>query len=156
MTIHQLPDPCFVLDPSPWRYSAPHYKTTAKAEAALARERAETDDDDGKELAKLAAARPKALDAPCWVATCDAPGKQEGICGATLGNEDEGPSCVHFDTFEDLVDRMAGESWTRDGADGARCWVHGPHYPDEQSPQPAPTRAEQEAAGQLVIPGVLP
>jgi hypothetical protein len=152
MTIHQLPEPCFVLDPNPWRYSQPHYGTRAEAEAALAKEREETDSDDESELNRLAATRTRQLSAPCWIAECDAPEGPEGTCGDTLGDEDEGPSCIHFGTVEELFAWMPGEGWIRVFADNALCWSHSPENPAPPSPSPA----EQEAAGHLVIPGILP
>lgn len=155
MTIHQLKQPCWALDPSPWDdgQGIPHYDTHAEAEAALAGEREEIDGDDEiarKERAQPAAVQIKRLDAACWVAECDAPDGPDGICGATLGDEDEGPSCVHFETAGELFDWMPGESWIRVFADGALCWIHSPDNPEPPPPSPA----ELEAAGQMRLPGV--
>ena len=74
----------------------------------------------------------------------------EGTSGNTLGDEEEGPSCVHFETVEELLGWMPGESWTRDGADGALCWTHSP---EDAAALPS-SPAEPEAAGQLRLPGV--
>jgi hypothetical protein len=152
MTIRQLPEPCFVLDPSPWGEDegTPHYGTHAKAEAALTELYENTDPDDPDVRPLLGKSRPCWLDAPCWVAECDAPDAQEGICGDTLGDEEEGPSRIHFETVEELFGWMPGEGWIRIFADGALCSTHNPDNPE----LPPLSPAEQEKAGQLVIPGV--
>lgn len=154
MTIHQLKKSCFVLDPSPWDddEGEPHYDTHAEAEVALAELRGNTDPDDPDDRPLLAKSRPRQLNAPCWVAECDAPDGPEGTCGDTLGDEDEGPSCVHFETVEELLGWMPGERWIQVFADNALCWSHSPDNPAAPPPSPA----EIEAAGQLVLPGVLP
>jgi len=152
MTIRQLKSSCFTLDPSPWNdeEGESHYGTHAEAEAALAELYDETDPDDPDDRPLLGKSRPRRLDAPCWVAECDAPDGMEGTCGATLGDEDEGPSCIHFKVIEALFDWMPGEGWVRIFADNALCWNHSPDNP--APPQPSP--AELEAAGQLRLPGV--
>jgi len=125
MTIHQLRKPCFMLDPSPWDDDAgvPHYPTRYKARKELAGVRGEHDDDDTEVLAE-----------------CDGSG-----CKDTLGDEEEGPSCIHFDTADEVIAWMPGESWTRTGPDGALCWAHSP---EDVTPLP-PSPRELEAAGQL-------
>lgn len=151
MTIHQLAKPCWVLAPNPHddddRLS--HYGTHAEAGSALAGERRDADGDD-EEVARLAAIRATELPQPCWVAECDAPGGPEGCCSNTLGDEDEGPSCIHFETLDELLEWMPGEQWVRSGADGVLCYSH---RPDDTPPIP-PSPAELEAAGQLRLPGV--
>lgn len=155
MTIHQLPKPCFVLDPSPWERDEgnPHYVTWAEADEAL-RERREEIGPDPRDLAVIESCHVKQLDAPCWVAECDAPRGLEGTCGDTLGDEDEGPACIHFETLDGLLAWLPIERWLRAGVDHALCYTHQPHYPDDP-PQPPSSPAEQEKAGQLIIPGVL-
>jgi hypothetical protein len=152
MTIRQLPKPCFTLDPSPWDddEGEPHYDTHAEAEAALAELRDGTDPDDPDDRPLLAKSRPRRLDTRCWVAECDAPDGPDGICGDTLGDEEEGPACVHFGTVEELLGWMPGEGWTQVFADNALC---GNHNPDNPEPPP-PSPAELEAAGQMRLPGV--
>jgi hypothetical protein len=155
MTIRQLKASCFVLDPNPRGRDEglAHYDMRETAEAALAGER---DDAGGDEdaLARLDGIGIRQLDGSCWVAECDAPDGPDGCCGDTLGDEDEGPSCVHFEALDGLLEWMPGEGWVRVGADGALCGRHAelggwPVLPPRVPP------AEQEAAGQLVIPGVL-
>jgi hypothetical protein len=152
MTIHHLRKPCFILDPSPRDEDAgtPHYSTWAEADEDL-RERREELGPDPKDLASIEKTRVKQLGSPCWVAECDAPHGMEGTCGNTLGDEEEGPSCIHFETVEELFDWMPGEGWIRVFEDNALCWVHSPDNPAPPPPSPA----ELEAAGQLVLPGVL-
>jgi len=151
MTIRQLPKPCFTLDPSPWDddHGTPHYGTWAEADEALRERRAELAPDP-RDLAGIETARVTRLGSPCWVAECDAPRGMEGTCGETLGDEEEGPSCIHFETAEELFDWMPGEGWIRVFADNTLC---GNHSPDNPAPPP-PSPAELEAAGQLRLPGV--
>ena len=89
---------------------------------------------------------------PCWIAECDAPDGPEGTCGITLGDEDEGPTCIHFETSDQIIDWMPGEGWAQDGPDGALCSAHHPDGPDAE-PSPLPSPAQLEAAGQLPLPG---
>ena len=147
MTIHQLKAPCFVLDwgPHPDDEGLAHYDTRAEAEAALAGER----DEDG---GGLAPASIRELPYLCWVAECDAPEGPEGTCGDTLGDDDEGPTCIHFESADELFEWMPDEGWSRAGADGALCYDHGPDCPDELPASLSP--AELEAAGQMRLPGV--
>lgn len=148
MTIHQLSKPCFVLDPSPWGDDAglPHFATRYKARKELAEVRAEHDD-DGERLAALARVRTRRLPALCWIAECDGPG-----CNDTLGDDEEGPSTIHFETADEVIGWMPGEGWTRTGGDGALCWDDSPDDPEPVPPSPG----ELEAAGQLRLPGVMP
>ena len=151
MTIRQLPKPCFILDPSPWGddHGTPHYGTWAEADEALRERRGELGPDP-LDLASIETARVRRLDAACWVAECDAPRGPEGTCGDTLGDEDEGPACIHFETVEELFGWMPAERWIRVFADGALCWTHSPDNPEPPPPGPR----ELEAAGQLRLPGV--
>jgi hypothetical protein len=144
MTVHQLRKRCFILDPSPWDDDAgvPHYATRYRARKDLAECLAECDDDDAEKRGRLAKVRAKHLPAPCWIAYCDGPG-----CNDTLGDEEEGPSCIHFATADQVIAWMPGEGWTRTGADGALC-----HLDSDGEPEPIPpSPAEQEAAGQLSL-----
>ena len=151
MTIHQLPKPCWVLSPNPRDDGGlSHYGTRAEAAAALAEERRDADGDGEEALARLAAIRVVELPQPCWVAECDAPDGPEGCCDTTLGDEYEGPSCIHFKTLDELLEWMPGEGWVRRGADGALCYGH---RPDDTPPAP-PSPAELEEAGQMRLPWV--
>jgi hypothetical protein len=159
MTIRQLPKPCFEFDPDPYDdddegLGSPHFATEAEADTALAELR-EDRAPDPELLAELAEVRVRELAMPCWVAECDAPDGPEGTCGDTLGDEDEGPACIHFETSDQAIDWMPYEGWAQDGPDGALCSTHRPD--DSGDPPPLlPSPAELEAAGQLVLPGVLP
>jgi hypothetical protein len=150
MTIHQLRKPCFTLDPSPWDddHGTPHYRTRAEADEAL-RERREELSPDPLDLASIETTRVRQASSPCWVAECDGADGPEGTCGETLGDEEEGPSCIHFGSADEVIAWMPGEGWTRRGADGALCWAGS----GEREPVP-PAPAELEAAGQLRLPGV--
>ena len=152
MTIHQLKAPCWTLVPPPDDERDPHYGTWHEADEAL-RELREELGPDPLDLTALESVRAKRLDTPCWVAECDAPDGPEGTCGETLGDDDEGPSCIHFETAEELSGWMPAECWTHFGPDGALCCAHSPH--EAAGPLPS-APAELEAAGQLRLPGVTP
>ena len=79
MTIHQLPKPCFTLDPSPWDddHGTPHYGTWAEADKAL-REKREELGPDPADLASIETTRVKQRGAACWIAECDAPRRARG------------------------------------------------------------------------------
>ncbi len=156
MTIHQLKKPCFILGPSPHDDDTvePHYATWHEADDVL-RELREERGPSPEDLAGLEPVRVKALPGPCWVAECDGPDGPEGVCGDMLGDEDEGPFCVHFETSDEAIDWMPGEGWAKDGPDGALCHVHRPGNSGD-APSSSPSPAELEAAGRPVLPGVLP
>ena len=149
MTIRQIKAPCWALRPQPDAERDPHYGTRHEADEAL-RELREEHGPDPLDLAALESVRAKQLDTPCWVAECDAPRGMEGTCGETLGDEEEGPSCIHFETVEELSGWMPGGGWIRVFADNALCGGHNPDNPALSQPSPA----ELEAAGQLRLPGV--
>jgi len=84
------------------------------------------------------------LDAPCWVVRCD------GECEMVLDTEDEG-YIFHHDSRADAERTAAGYHWA--SGDDGRVFC------EEDAPADAvavPSPAELEAAGQLVLPGVLP
>jgi len=151
VTIHQLKTPCFLLDPSPYSdddYGIPHYATEPEAAKALADLREERAPDP-EDLAKLKDTRVKPEDGPCWVAECDASG-----CEETYNDDEAGAS--HFETAAVLEEWIRSDGWTTDGPDLAFCWTHSPEGSAPEGSAPPPTPAELEAAGQLVLPGVLP
>jgi hypothetical protein len=90
------------------------------------------------------ATKPRQLDAPCWVVQCD------GECETVLDTEDEGYVFHHL-TRADAAETVAAYEWRYAGT-MVFCEDDAPA--DGQLPPLSP--AEQEAAGQLVIPGVLP
>jgi len=144
MTIHQLPKPCFELDPSPWDddYGEPHYATWHEADDAL-RELREERGPSPEDLAELEPVKVKALPGPCWVAKCD-------TCGEQFRDDDIGGN--HFATAADIGQWIVQDGWTTEPPDKAACWSDSP----EDAPGPPPSPAELEAAGQLVLPGVQP
>ena len=146
MTIHQLKDPCWVLDPSPYGdddYGDPHYGTEIEAAKGLRELREERADDYPERLAAAMAARVKRDESPCWVAECDADG-----CNETY-NDDEG-GASHFPALATLEEWVRSDGWTTAEPDLAYCWNDTP----EDAPAPLPSPAELEAAGQLRLPGV--
>ena len=166
MTIRQLKEPCWVLDPSPYddEYGEPHYKTRAEADDAL-RELREERGPSPEDLAELEPVKVQALAGPCWVAECDAPDGPDGICGEQYSDEDYGGN--HFTTPEEVIGRIGEDGWTYRGGDVDEFWPApgswacgaaglvrcGSHSP-EDAPKPPPSPAELEAAGQLRLPGV--
>jgi hypothetical protein len=146
MTIRQLEKPCFLLDPSPYGdddYGIPHYAAQAEAVKALA-DLYDEYKGDPEGTARLKGVRVAGEDGPCWVAECDAPGCDEGY------NDDEA-GASHFETAAVLEEWIRPDGWTTTGPDLAYCWTCSP-----EGVAPPPSPAELEAAGQLVIPGVLP
>lgn len=146
MTLHQLRRPCFTLDPSPYGdddYGVPHYATHPEALQALADLREERKGDP-EDLARLKDVQVKQGDGPCWVAVCDSPG-----CGEEYESDEDGGN--HFETAAILEEWIKSDGWTTDAPDLAFCWTDSP-----EGSAPPPTPAELEAAGQLVLPGVIP
>ena len=162
MTIRQLKDRCWVLDPSPYAdddYGTPHYSSEEKAAEAL-RELREEREPDPEDLARLKGVAPKREDSPCWVAECDSPG-----CEETYEDGEYGGS--HFADAKTLEEWMAPEGWTYRGGDVDEFWpspgtwgrlnageVLCSHHSPDDAPAPPPSPAEQEAAGQLRLDGV--
>lgn len=143
MTIHQLRKPCFILDPSPWDEDErhPHYATWHEADEELRTLREERGPHP-EDLAELEPVRVRALPEPCWAAECSA-------CDDPFQDDESGAN--HFGTAGDAEAVMASYGWTTLPPDGAYC-------PDDRPADarvPPPTPAELEAAGQLVLPGVL-
>jgi len=147
MTIRQLPEPCWTLRPHPWQDDTgdPHCATRAEALDCLAFF-LEFREGDPEEVARLEGIQARQGDGQCWVAECDAPDGPEGTCGETLGDDEEGPSCIHFGTLEELLGWLPGEGWTRSGPDGALCAGDSPDVADAAA---VAAPAELEAAGQM-------
>jgi len=137
MSIRQYDGRCWELRPFPAdaeRYG--HY--TSREDAMTAIREAKRDDDyfDPK-------TRPVLMDAPCWIVQCD------GECEYILDEEDEGWVFHHL-TRAAAMETAAVYGFRLVG-DRVFC--------EDDAPEDAKvvlTPAEQEAAGQLVIPGVLP
>jgi len=162
MTIHQLPAPCWVISPRlPREDGDPHYDSRAKALAAI-REAWDEEDRDWTpgdrprvrwqeflfRLSRLrrGAPRPRESGYRCWVV------QDDGECEQVLDEHDEG-YIIHHGSHQEAVQTAADYDWTH-SADGR--FVYCPCGPREDSEPIPPTPAEQEAAGQLVIPGVQP
>lgn len=160
--IRQLKEPCWEITPRlPSEDHDPHYDTRAEALAAI-RETWDEDRNDHLGLTGVAlerpwwrefrfrlsrlrpgAPRPRELPA-CWVVQCD------GDCEQVIDEEE----CwtVHHGSRREAEETVASWQWTYSG-DGRSVFC-----PDDQPEDavPAPlTAAEQEAAGQMAIPGVL-
>lgn len=160
MTIRQLKARCWAVVPKlPREDGDPHYDTRDEALAVI-REAWDEDREDRLGLVSTAlertwwrefrrrlsrlrpdAPRPRLLPACCWVADC-------GTCGDELINEDEGWT-VHASSLPGLYQSLDAYDW-RICPDEAYC----PDDAPECSQLPPLSPAEQEAAGQLVLPGV--
>jgi hypothetical protein len=165
MTIHQLADPCWTIVPKlPVEDGGPCYGTRAGALAAIR----EAWDEDRERVRGLAATvleegwrrefrwllsrlrpgapRPRQMPARCWVVQCD------GECEMVLDEEDE--CCVyHHRSAAEAASTVASCEWVY-SADGRLVFCE-EDAPEDAAPPPL-SPAEQEAAGQLVIPGVIP
>jgi hypothetical protein len=137
MTIHQLKERCWELRPPTDDERHPHYETEAAALDALKEDR-ENDDQPYPET------KPVQLGSPCWLVRCD------GDCEIVMDTEDEG-YIFHHDSRSEAEQSVAVWQWAF-GSDGNV-------FCPEEAPADAvalPSPAELEAAGQLVLPGVLP
>lgn len=160
MTIHQLAKPCFVLDPDPYDDDEmhPHSATWGEASEDLRTLREERGPHP-EDLAELGPVKVKALPEPCWVAACN-------VCEEEFEDESGGN---HFETVNEVEAVLGPYGWTYRGGDtdefwpAPDAWTHlhagevfcpGCRPLDGKLPPPSP--AELEAAGQLVLPGVLP
>ena len=159
MTIHQLEVPCWVIRPRPYLEDDNHYDTRAKALAAIWRDWDEDRDwthDDQLRVRwraflyrlsrlRLDAPHPRQKPGRCWVVQCD------GECGAVIDEDDEG-YVVHHGTRAEAEETVSQWEWVY-SADGRLVFCGDDAPEDGQEPPLSP--AEQEAAGQLVIPGVI-
>ena len=136
MTIHQLKERCWELQPPTDDERSPHYGTELEARQALKEDR----ENDEQPYAET---RPVQLDAPCWAVQCD------GECGTVLDEEDEG-YIFHHDSCAEAERTAAGYHFASDDDGRVFC--------EEDAPKSAvpmyPSAAELEAAGQLRLPGV--
>jgi len=164
VTIHQLPAPCWVITPRPPREDHdPHYDSRAEALTAI-REAWDEDREWTRGLVATAlerewwrearfrlsrlrpgAPRPREIGTRCWAVQCD------GDCGYVIDEEDEGYT-VHHKSRTEAEETIADYEWVY-SADG--CLVFCADDAPEDAEPPPPSPAEQEAAGQLVIPGML-
>lgn len=135
MTVHQLKEPCWVIDPEPpgENYHR-HYDTRSEARTDLRQAVL-----DGYTDLKSKAVQ---LDAACWLIKCD------GDCGEHIDEADEG-FISHCETRQVAEEIMAAYRWSYRG-DLVFCEDDAP----EGSEIPPPSAAELEAAGQLRLPGV--
>jgi hypothetical protein len=148
VTIRQLREPCWVLDPSPYEDdpAEAHYKTWHDADEAL-RELRDERGPDPADLAALEPVRPARGDGGCWVAEC------YGQCEELFGTDDT--PVLHASTRADLLGAMSSYGWVTvtgelPGEELAYCDADLP----AGLPLPPPTAAELEAAGQMRLPGV--
>lgn len=130
MTVQQLKDRCWVLNDNG---DETHFTGRAPTKGDLFRLHEDDPDPD---------ATVTELETPCWVVSCD------GECEVTLDTEDEG-YVIHHASRAEAEETMASYDWVYVG-DLVFCEEDAPA--DGRVPPPSP--AQQEAAGQLRIPGV--
>lgn len=137
MSIHQLSDRCWVLDDPAQDEGERHFEDASGANAALTRAREE-------DPATKASVRQ--LDAPCWLVECDE-------CGQVIDEYDEG-HIYHHESRAEAEKTVRVWEWTlvpgHLGGELAYCHEDRP----EDAEPPAPSAAQQEAAGQMRLPGV--
>jgi len=143
MTIHQLPEPCWVLKPRPYENDEgdPHYKTWHDAGEAL-RELRDERGPDPADLASLEPVKPVREAGACWVAEC------YGHCEEPFGTEDF--PVLHASSRAELLDAMRAYDWVTvtgeiTGDELAYCDMDRPEAAEPVPPSPA----ELEAAGQM-------
>lgn len=136
MAIHQLKSPCWELQ-DPADDLTPHFDNAVSALARLA----ELKEDDPGTRATVAG-----LDCRCWLVQCD------GECEQLIDEEDEG-YIVHCESLQAAGELAKAWSWAY-SADGRLIFCEADWPEDAESPPPSP--AQQEAAGQLRLPGAIP
>lgn len=139
MTIHQLPDRCWELQPPTDEERYPHFDTEAEALAALKEDR----ENHGEPYPDT---KPAQLGDRCWVVQCD------GECKQVIDEEDE---CwtIHHDSRHGAEDTVASWRWAY-SADGRSVFCPEDRPGDAVAAPPTPR--ELEAAGQMRLPGVAP
>lgn len=136
MSIHQLSDCCWVLDGPAQDEGVRHFEDASGADAALTRAREE--DPATKASVRL-------LPSPCWLVQCDE-------CEYVIDEEDEG--VFHHESRAEAEKVVRLWEWTlvpgHLGGELAYCHEDRP----EDAEPPVPSAAQQEAAGQMRLPGV--
>lgn len=134
MTIYQLKERCWELQPPLDDEHRPHYDTEAEAREALDEATDEAGDADP-------ATKPVQLAAPCWLVRCD------GDCNEHI---DEDGECYtyHHDSRADAEQTTSGHDFRRVG-DLVFCQDDAP-----EDSELFLSSAELEAAGQMRLPGV--
>ena len=132
MSIRQLSYRCWELDDPSNGEGKRHLKDKTEADEAV------------KELCDEhpgATASMRLLDAPCWLVQCD------GECEQVIDEEGDGYAFHHGSAFEAL-DTARSRGWVRRDADGVFCTE------DADGELLPLTPEQQEAAGQMRLPGV--
>ena len=139
MTIRQLKEPCWVLDPElPGDDEGRHAHYDGRADALRAvKESKEYGYDDLKSA-------PRQLEGRCWVVQCD------GECEQVIDQEDEGWT-IHHSSPQGAEGTVVSWRWVY-SPDGRLVFCPECAPEDYQVPQLTP--AELEAAGQMRLPGV--
>lgn len=138
MSIHQSGFRCWVFENPGHDDDTRHFKDEASAGAAVTRAR---EDEPGT------GASVRQMPAPCWLVQCD------GECEYVIDEEDEG-IIFHHDTRAEAEETVRLWEWVlvpgNLGGELAYC----PEDRPEGVQPPLLTAAQQEAAGQMPLPGV--
>ncbi len=118
---------CWIIDRLPGD-TEPHFKT----EDAATRRLGEIRDDD-----RVADAIVRQRDVPCWTIRCD------GECGYVIDEDEDG--LIHFADADDALRTVRDWEWMLVDHEHVLC-------PEDVLAPPTP--AQQEAAGQMRLPGV--
>ena len=137
MSIRQLDYRCWELSNPGTEEDREHFPDKSRADAAVAR--MARDDPESKASASL-------LASPCWVAECD-------DCGQVIDEEGEGYT-VHRLSRAEAEETAGNWEWTLgvSAAGGERAWC--PMCSPEDAKAPPPSAGQQEAAGQMALPGL--
>lgn len=139
MTIRQLAFTCWELNDPRDDERKPHFGDQVQADLELS---AILEEDPEAE------ASVRQLESPCWLAQCD------GACGTVIDEEDEG--VVHHATYAGAEETVRAWNWvTVPGLFAAQGDLV---YCPEDAPEDGTalvSPAEQEAAGQLRLPGAV-
>jgi len=137
MSIRQLDACCWELSNPGGEDDRQHFDSNARADAEVADLRKE----NPQSRASVAL-----LPSRCWVVQCD------GDCGQVIDEFDEGYICHHLTAAEAEKTARAWEWVLVPGPLGES--VYCPEDRPEGAELPPPSPAEQEAAGQIPLPGV--
>lgn len=131
---------CWIIDHLPDEHGdlTPHFPNRTDAEEELGRLRKEDEE-------RYVVAVVRQLAAPCWTVRCD------GACETAI--DEDGDGLIHFTTAAEAESAVRDWEW-RMLPD--RVHVFCEQDAPEDGKVPAATPEQQERAGQLVLPGVMP
>ena len=134
---------CWIIDYLPGEPDdeTPHFPDQVDADEEFARLRKENEE-------RYALAVIRQLDAPCWTVQCD------GECEYTLDEDEDG--LIHFESAAEAEREVRDCEWrlVPDPLSAVTVLAYCPEDAPEGGKIPSPSPEQQEAAGQMRLPGV--